>query len=57
MATTIDTLHDALIEKILENISQQFLLNNVRLLDRRFHLLAWRVIAVKGIKVAVLKTL
>jgi hypothetical protein len=47
---TIDTLHDALIEKILENVPRHFLYHNVRLVDRRLHLLAWRVIRMKGEK-------
>jgi hypothetical protein len=55
--TTIDSRHEVLIEKNSKNVSRQSLFNNVRLLDRRFHLLAWRVIAVNGKKVAVLKSL
>ncbi len=49
--TMIATLHDALIEKILENVPRHFLYNSVRLVDRRLHLLAWRIIEDLGEKV------
>ncbi len=51
---TIDTLHDALLKKVFENLSRSSLYDNVRQVDRRFHLLAWSVIDEIGEKMALL---
>jgi hypothetical protein len=51
VTSTNDTLQDALIKKILENVSRHFLYHNVRQTDRRSHFFAWRVVDGLGKKV------